>query len=155
MFLLLLLIWLMLNGRADADVWITGVIAAGGVYAVLCAMSGLTPKKEFRAVKLVPLFLAYAGLLLWEIIKANVTVIGVIYGGKKPTPKIVHFSSGLQYQASNVLLANSITLTPGTITIELADGEFTVHCLMEEYGEGLAESNFVKLLQRMEKVWQK
>ena len=106
MFLLLLLIWLMLNGRADADVWITGVIAAGGVYAVLCAMSGLTPKKEFRAVKLVPLFLAYAGLLLWEIIKANVTIIGVIYGGN--ARKVLRSGIAPEQEALISLLADGI-----------------------------------------------
>ena len=155
MFLLLFLIWLMLNGRADADVLITGVIAAGGIYAVLCALSGLTPAKELRALRIVPLFFLYIALLLREIVKANLAVIGMIYGGKKPEPKIVHFSSGLRHEASNVLLANSITLTPGTITIEETGGEFTVHCLMKEYAEGMEESDFVKLLRRMEKVWEK
>ena len=155
MFLLMFLIWLMFNGRADADVLITGVIVAGGIYAVLCVLSGLTPKKELRAVRLVPLFLAYAGLLFWEIIKANLAVIGVIYRGRKPDPQIIMFTSGLRYEASNVLLANSITLTPGTITVEESDGNFTVHCLMRAYGEGIGESGFVKLLRRMEKVWEK
>ena len=153
MFLFLLLIWLMLNGRADGDVLLTGVIAAGGIYALLAAKTGLTPRRELRLLRLAPYLLLYAALLLKEIFCANMAMTGVIYGGEKPSPKIVHFSSGLQSEALNVLLANSITLTPGTITIEERHGDFTVHCLMARWGDGMADSAFVKLLKRMEKVW--
>ena len=49
-----------------------------------------------------------------------------------------------------VLLANSITLTPGTITVALEDNEYTVHCLDRRFGEGLADSSFVRLLHKIE-----
>ena len=50
-----------------------------------------------------------------------------------------------------MLLANSITLTPGTITIEQREDEYTVHCLDSSFIEGIEKSTFVKLLERMEK----
>lgn len=49
-----------------------------------------------------------------------------------------------------MLLANSITLTPGTITVALEDNEYTVHCLDRRFGEGLADSSFVRLLHKIE-----
>ena len=45
---------------------------------------------------------------------------------------------------------NSITLTPGTIAVALEDNEYTVHCLDRRFGEGLADSSFVRLLHKIE-----
>ena len=51
-----------------------------------------------------------------------------------------------------MLLANSITLTPGTITVSVEDDRFCVHCLDKELAEGMEDSVFVKLLEEMEEV---
>ena len=150
-----MIVWLMLNGRADWDVWVTGIAVSGAIYYVLCRVSGLNPKQEVRAIRLIPLCLCYAGVLLWEILKANLSVAGFICSKKEPTPMVVHFSSGLKSEIANVILANSITLTPGTITILLQEDRFAVHCLRREYGEGMGESSFVKLLSKMEEIWDK
>ena len=50
------------------------------------------------------------------------------------------------------MLANSITLTPGTITVKLSDDEFSVHRLDKSLAVGLSESIFVKLLMRIERL---
>ena len=47
-------------------------------------------------------------------------------------------------------LANSITLTPGTITVSLKDDTYEVHCLDKGLSEGIEDSCFVKLLKEME-----
>ncbi len=154
-FVLLMIVWLMLNGRADWDVWVTGIVVSGAIYYVLHRLSGLSFKTELRAIRLLPLVFAYIGVLLWEILKANKTVAGLICSKKEPDPMVVHFSSGLRSESANVILANSITLTPGTITILLQEDRFAVHCLRREYGEGMGESSFVKLLSKMEEIWYK
>jgi multicomponent Na+:H+ antiporter subunit E len=51
-----------------------------------------------------------------------------------------------------MILANSITLTPGTITLDCRGDELTVHCLTEEMAEGLEETIFEKKLKRIEAV---
>ena len=48
------------------------------------------------------------------------------------------------------MLANSITLTPGTITVDLKDGEYLVHCYDKSMGDGIDESGFVTLLRKLE-----
>ena len=50
------------------------------------------------------------------------------------------------------MLANSITLTPGTITVKLSGDEFSVHCLDKSLAVGLSDSIFVKLLMRIERL---
>ena len=68
----------------------------------------------------------------------------------QPEPAFVYFDTAFQTGLAKVLLANSITLTPGTITVALEDNEYTVHCLDRRFGEGLADSSFVRLLHKIE-----
>ena len=67
-------------------------------------------------------------------------------------PILIRFRTSLQTKAARVLLANSITLTPGTITVSLEGDELVVHCLDKTLAEGLADGIFAKELERLEKV---
>ena len=71
----------------------------------------------------------------------------------QPEPVLVDFHSGLHRESLNVVLANSITLTPGTITVRQENDLFSVHCLRGEYAKGINASGFIKLLRRMEAIW--
>ena len=66
-------------------------------------------------------------------------------------PVIVHVHTNLKTETARVILANSITLTPGTITVSLTDDDLLVHCLDKSLAEGMENSSFVKLLEKMEK----
>ena len=81
------------------------------------------------------------GYYLWltkEIIQANITVIKHIWLGKKsisPTLKKIKISQ--QTDMGKVIYANSITLTPGTVAIDLVDDEIIVHALLYKDVESL------------------
>ena len=95
----------------------------------------------------------YLGNLLWETLKAAAAVGRLaLTPGAHPEPVLVEFRSGLQSEALNVILANSITLTPGTITMEIAEeGEQTyyyVHWIKAE-SDGAEAGEAIK--GRMEK----
>ena len=76
----------------------------------------------------------------------------MIYSAKyELEPAVVHFRTDLQTTFARVLLANSITLTPGTITVSLEDDLYTVHCLDKQLAQGIDSSVFVKLLERIER----
>ena len=62
----------------------------------------------------------------------------------------MYFDTDFKTGLARVLLANSITLTPGTITVSVEDDRFCVHCLDKELAEGMETSVFVKLLKEME-----
>ena len=97
--------------------------------------------------------LAYLGVLIWEIIKANAATLKLIVSPHtRVHPVIVRFRADLRTRTARVLLANSITLTPGTITVSVEDDRFCVHCLDKELAEGMEDSVFVKLLEEMEEV---
>ena len=65
-------------------------------------------------------------------------------------PIIVKFRTSLKSDFTRMLLANSITLTPGTITISLEDDENTIHCLDTSLAEGLENSDFEKALKKLD-----
>ena len=108
-------------------------------------------KKEWKLYLSVGFFLWYFLVLLKEIIKANLDIIPRIYTVEEEMePVIVKFRVNLKTELSRVILANSITLTPGTITVSLEGDEYTIHCLDASLAEGLDTCIFVKLLEKYE-----
>lgn len=149
MFVIFFLLWLVLNGRITSEIVLFGIAVSTVIYIFLVKVLHYSPKSDLRILKNLPVVLLYILNLIWEIIKAAFAVMGVILShAKKPDPVVVDFHSGLEGNFRNVLLANSITLTPGTYTVFLKDDHFVVHCLRREYAEGLSDSSFVRLLRR-------
>ena len=150
MFVIFFLLWIILNGRFTVELVFFGIAIAAAVYLFLCRVFGYSPKTDLRILKNLPWIFIYCLNLIWEIIKAAFAVMGVALNpGKKPDPVIVEFHSGLAGDFCNVLLANSITLTPGTYTVFQEKDLFVIHCLRREYAEGLEDSSFVHLLRRL------
>ncbi|MCR5685429.1 MAG: Na+/H+ antiporter subunit E [Lachnospiraceae bacterium] len=151
MFILLLALWIVFNGKFTWEIFIIGAILSGLVCFFLVKFAGYSFKKEFKAIKLIPDLLSYAGILLIEILKCNFAVIGItLFRPRGIKPVIVHFKTRIRSKVLKVILANSITLTPGTITASLHDDEFYVHCLDRAFAEGIESSVFVRRLERME-----
>jgi len=100
-----------------------------------------------------PQGIGYFFVLIKEIVIANLGTIRLIGSQKYDVePVLVTFKTELKTDLARTILANSITLTPGTITVELTEDEFRVHCLDKEMAEGMADSVFVKKLLKMERI---
>ena len=153
MFLIFLLLWIVFNGRVTVEVLLIGLFLSAVLFAFCCRFMGYSIKNDLLMIKLLPMAAQYAVTLIIEILKANRQVLHFIM---TPTyqvePQVVHFTSGLKTEWARVVLANSITLTPGTITVGLEGNEFYVHCLDKEFAEGMETSVFVELLEKMEAV---
>ena len=67
-------------------------------------------------------------------------------------PKLAVFKTGLKTRSSRVILADCITLTPGTITVSLEKNSYVVHCLDDSFEEGLENSSFEKRLVELEHI---
>jgi len=157
MIILLFLLWIMLNGRFTADtgmlqIVIVGVAVAVAAYWFAHKALGYTLKSELRILKKMPVLIAYFFLLVKEIIVANFQMIKIVLRKKLDVhPVMVKIKVPLKTRLARVILANSITLTPGTITAELEDDELTIHCIDTSFSEGMENSSFVKMLERLEK----
>jgi multicomponent Na+:H+ antiporter subunit E len=78
--------------------------------------------------------LVYTFWLVGEIIKANITVIRSVLDPRHTiSPALVKVPAGCRSDLAKALFANSITLTPGTVTVDVAKGTFLVHALQEEH----------------------
>lgn len=151
MYVLFLLFWILLNGRLDLEIFIFGIFISLAVYLFSCRFLGYSLKKDAVFARIFLYVVQYAFLLIAEIIKANIGVLKEVYSEKTEVePCVIRFTSPFESEFLNVILADSITLTPGTITVELSGREFTVHCLDKSMAEGLDRSSFVTFLHKIE-----
>jgi multicomponent Na+:H+ antiporter subunit E len=122
-FVTLLLFWVLLNGSLASDVLIVGAIAS---FIIAIFFRGnlawfselrLTPKALFTTV-------AYILYYIKELVKSNINVASIVISPDLPlNPGIVKVRTKLKTAMGRMLLVNSITLTPGTLTVEM-DGEW-------------------------------
>ena len=151
MYVLFFLAWIIFNGNITLEIVIFGIVIATAMFAFMCNFMDYSMKKELNVYKKSIWFFAYVILLLREIIKANLAIIPrILTVEEEMEPIIVKFRTSLKSDFTKMLLANSITLTPGTITISLEDDEYTIHCLDTSLSEGLENSDFEKALKKLE-----
>ena len=156
MFLLFFFVWIVFNGRITTEIVIFGVAIAVTVFAFVCKFMDYSLQKEIGLYKNIFFGMKYVYVLLKEIIKANVAVGHLVLSQREAVePVIVKFHSKLHSETLRVVLANSITLTPGTITVSLEGNEFTVHCLDKSLAEGMEDSVFVEMLETLERGGEK
>ena len=90
-------------------------------------------------------------MLIREIVKANLAIIPkILTVEEEMDPVIVKFRTSLKSDFTRMLLANSITLTPGTITVSLEEDEYTIHCLDASLTDGLEDSDIEKALKKLD-----
>lgn len=151
MYILFLLMWIIFNGKVTLEIVLFGVVIAGLMYAFICAFMDFSVKKDLTIARKSLRILQYFAVLFWEIVKANGVVLHMILSPKfHNEPVLVHFKTDLKSKTARVLLANSITMTPGTITVSLEEDEYTVHCLDKRLSKGMDSSVFVRLLHKLE-----
>lgn len=151
MAVIFLALWIVFNGQVTAEIVWFGIGISAVLYLFVCRYMGYSPKKDWKVCTLFVHALRYVVVLLWEIVKANTQVIRFIVSSKyEVEPKLVTFKTDLKTAPAKVMLANSITLTPGTITVSLEDNRYQVHCLDKEMAEGMDDSVFVHMLKKME-----
>ncbi|MDO5701966.1 MAG: Na+/H+ antiporter subunit E [Lachnospiraceae bacterium] len=149
--LLLFILWIILNGRITPETVIFGLAVSAAVMFFMHKVLGYTMEQDLRLMRNIPVLAQFTAVLVKEILKASCAVIRIALGpDKKPDPVIVEFHSGLPSDLQNVLLANSITLTPGTYTLFQEKDHFVIHCLTREFSEGIEETVFAGILSKME-----
>ena len=153
MYLIFFLIWVIFNGQFTPEIAVFGLIIAGLMYAFSCKLMGYKPRADIIMAKKFFYLIQYVFILVKEIVKANFAVIRMITSSRyELEPAVVRFKTDLKSAPARIMLANSITLTPGTITVSLTGDEYVVHCLDKSLAEGINSSIFVTLLRRLERM---
>ena len=153
MLLLFFLVWIIFNGAITTEICIFGVVVAFLMFGFVCKFMDYSWRKEKLLIQRSGYFLLYLGNLLIEIVRANVSVCHFVLSDRDEIhPVMVSFHTTLKSSLARVILTNSITLTPGTITVSLQGDEVIVHCLDRSLAEGMEDSSFVKMLEHMERI---
>jgi len=149
---LFLLFWLILNARITFEIVASGIVVAALVGVLFYRFIGLSPKTELKTLKKVGLIFVYLGMLMIDVIKANVNMIKLVLSPNIVTnPQIKYFDSPVRSDIAKMALTCSINLTPGTVFIELEDNKFGVHAIDAKFLVGLeGDWHIVKMLRRIE-----
>ena len=152
MFLIYLAIWLILSAKLSIGVILAGALISYAVYHFARRHMRYRRGADLRLFRKALLGLKYAAVLVWQTAKANISVFRIVFSRTIIVePRLIYFRTDLKTNSALVALANSITLTPGTITVAINDGLFCVHCLHGRMAEGIEDSVFVRQLREMEK----
>jgi multicomponent Na+:H+ antiporter subunit E len=150
LFVLALGLYLLLAGRLDAFEVVTGIATATVVAAVFGRVTFARPPALGRSVGRALRGCLYVPYLLWEVAKANVAIAAIVLHPRLPIdPKLVSYRTSLDGELALTTLANSVTLTPGTLTVDVdADsGELLVHTLTEGTRADLLEGSLERAVQ--------
>ena len=138
-FIIMAATWILLSGKFDLFHLGLGVICC----AIVAHLSHdlLFPAKPTGLLGQTVLFIMYIPWLMIEIAKASIHVTYLVFHPRMMDlidPRIIKFQSKLKSDLSLVTFANSITLTPGTITVYVSiDGDFKVHAIDKASGDPL------------------
>lgn len=151
MFLLFFLVWIIFNGKITAEIVWIGLAVSVFVFWFMCKFMGYSLQKEKNFYKKFVSFGGYVYILIKEIISANMTLFHMIMTEQERIePVLITFHTDLKTETARVILANSITLTPGTITVSIEENKLVVHCLDKSLADGLKDSVFEQKLKAME-----
>lgn len=143
--------WLVLSGMYTAFLVLSGLGASLAVAAFAWRMRIADP--EGHPVHLLPGAIAYLPWLLQEIFRSGWQVSRIILDPRLPiSPTLTRFAPSQKSTLGLVTHANSITLTPGTVTVEAEHDYFVVHALTREGAERLANSEMDRRVTRFEGV---
>lgn len=144
-------LWVILNGRLNGEIALFGLVLTAALYWFCVQYLDYSPKREWNSLRLVPGALRYALLVIAEIVKANIALTKLVYNPKAAVkPQLITFHTPLKSHALQSVLADSITVTPGTITVLAEDGDMTVHCLDDCFAKGIEDTAFQRLLLKLE-----
>ncbi|MDY6801372.1 MAG: Na+/H+ antiporter subunit E [Bacteroidota bacterium] len=127
LFLILMVVWLLVNNSFSGQIIIIGIILS----AFIALLFG-TNLRVFDELKFTPKALGYTFIYLMvfliELIKSNLDVARRVLTPSLPiNPGIVKTKTILKSKMGRMILANSITLTPGTLTVDIKDDTLYIH----------------------------
>lgn len=147
-FLILFALWIVFSGRFDGFHLAMGLVSS----AIVAAVSGDLMFTTTRPRGILGLWLRLAGYIPWliyQIFLANLHVMYLVFHPRMMeliNPQIIEFESRLTGDYSRTTFANSITLTPGTITVNVTVlGRFSVHCIDDPSAQSLPGEMEVKI----------
>lgn len=152
-FIVMFGLWLLMSGHYD----LLHISAGLGATTLVCLVHRRLNKYLFYEKKITQQYslrvlslLAYIPWLIWEIIVASLQVAYLVLHPRTPIdPYLVRFKAKLPNVTARVILGNSITLTPGTITVRIKEDEFLVHALTKSSADSITDDSLPRQVAKL------
>ncbi len=142
--------WIVLSGSLDPSVLATGLVLSTIVAWIAARLLWTKDDAPILTLRQVGRFIVYVGFLVKEIVWAAIYVAEKVLDPRLPIdPAIIEHKSAFKRPVSEIALANSITLTPGTLTVDVDDSVFFIHCLSGEFAEDIASRKLDHMIARV------
>lgn len=146
---LLAVVWLLWSGHYNTLLLSLGAVSLAIVVAISLRMKIVD--EEGAPVQLPLRLVPYLPWLVLEIVKANVDVaLRILRPGLPISPRLIRVRAGQRTDLGRVIYANSITLTPGTVSIDTDGDDITVHALTRGAAEGVLSGAMDRRVRRVE-----
>ncbi len=142
--------WILLSGEFTFILITSGIVAS--LIVAYLSHDIFIGKPDIKVeTRRVFKFIKYLPWLVWKVILANFEIAYLVLHPKMPIdPQIIRFETGLKTDLGIVTLANSITLTPGTITVEANKEEFVIHAIWQKSVEGIIDGEMLRKVKEIE-----
>ena len=152
---LLMLLWIVMSGIFTVKFLIYGCVSSFLISCFVVGSLRIGGLKSNRTYFILhanyPKLIIYFLWLIKEVVKSAIDVSKIALSSKmKIEPLVLWFKADYDNPAARAILANSITLTPGTVTIDIYDsGVFSVHALNRDFAEGLLAGDMQKRIAKL------
>jgi len=146
---ILFALWLLLSNHFDTLFLAFGAVTCSAAVFVAARM-GIVDR-ESVPLHLLPRVLLYVPWLVREIFRSNVRVARIILAPSlRVDPSLVHFRASQRTDLGRFIYANSITLTPGTVTTGIVGDDLEVHAIVREEIDGSEENEMNRRVAALE-----
>ena len=127
LWLTLMLIWVIANGTLARDTLIAGVVISAAIALAFASFARVYSVIRWSP-RVIFYYLLYLGVFLFELTRANLNVMRLVFSPRiEIEPGIVEIKTKLKSPIGRLALANSITLTPGTLVVDIKDDSLFIH----------------------------
>ena len=148
LFIVLFGFWLLMSGYYTPLILSLGIISC--LLCVYLTIKGKFLDNETLPIYFFPRLIQYTLWLIKEILKSNIQTAKVIIQ-KSEKPELFSVKATQKTNEGKVTYANSITLTPGTVTTQIKNDIFEVHALTKDFGDDVRSSEMDKMVTWLEK----
>lgn len=146
---LYLLFWMVLSENAKVQTLCIGMIIS--LIVTILNKDLMCKNRQLNFRKNIVNWIFYIIMLIKEVLVSNFNVAKIVLSPKiLISPQIVTIKTKIKSDFHKTIFANTITLTPGTLTISMDGDKITVHCLKGEFATGLNNSAFEKIILKVE-----
>ena len=147
--ILYLLFWIVLSENVRAETLCIGIIISLLVTSLNVNLVHSNRQLNFK--RNILLWISYTIKLIKEILVSNFNVAKIVLSPQIViSPQVVIIRTKIKSDFHKTIFANSITLTPGTLTISLNRDKIAVHCLKDEFTLGLTNLDFENVILKVE-----